>query len=345
MERTRTGLCTEPARTRGRDDVTHPDAPAGGTAPIAARILETAVARGEQTAISSFGRSWSYAQLTARAGRMTGALARLEVGPDKRLGLLLPPVPTAAMAAMAGLRLGATLVPCDPLARGNGLADRLSGIAAGVLVSLDLTRLQHRWLDLLDDSALDAVLVDKMAELLPFPRNLMAPLLRGGELATLPRHPRTGALPRLLQAEGERPGTLDASASAGVLRADGSRADADQLADAVDRLLDLAGGAGRWLIAQHPEDAWALSALLTPLTAGREVVLLPRLDARTVAAALDQTAPRVAVLSPRVAEALADTPPPSAPLDLAVVPPTVDETLRDRLATAVGARVAVWDGP
>ena len=78
--------------------MTHPDAPAGGAAPVTARILDTAVARGEQTAISSFGRSWTYAQLTARAGRMTGALARLDVGPDKRLGLLLPPVPTAAMA-------------------------------------------------------------------------------------------------------------------------------------------------------------------------------------------------------------------------------------------------------
>jgi long-chain acyl-CoA synthetase len=325
--------------------VTHPNAPAGAGAPLTARILDAAVARGEQTAISSFGRSWTYAQLTARSGRMTGALARLDVGPDKRLGLLLPPVPTAAMAALAGLRLGATLVPCDPLARGEPLAQRLSGIAAGVLVSLDLTRLQHRWLELLDDSSLDAVLVDKMAELLPFPRNLLAPLLRGGELATLPRHPRTSALPRLLQAEGERPGTLDASDAAGVLRADGSRADAAALTAAVDRLLDLAGGAGRWLIAQHPEDAWALTALLAPLTAGREVVLLPRLDARTVATALDQAAPRVAVLSPAVAEALADRPPASAALDLAIVPPAVDAEQRDRLASAIGARVAVWDGP
>ena len=325
--------------------MTHPNAPAAGPPGLTARILDSAAARGDRSAISSFGRSWSYAQLTARAGRMTGALARLDVGPDKRLGLMLPPVPTAAMAALAGLRLGATLVPCDPLSRGEALAARLAGVASGVLVSLDLTRLQHRWLDLLDDSALDAVLVDKMAELLPFPRNLLAPLLRGGELATLPRHPRAGALPRLLQAEGERPGTLDAGDAAGMLRADGSRAGAADLTAAVDALLDLAGGGGRWLIARHLEDAWALTALLAPLTAGREVVLLPRLDARTVATALDQAAPRVAVLGPKVAETLADTPPPSAPLDLAVVPPTVDADLSERLASALGTRVAVWEGP
>ncbi len=325
--------------------MTHPNAPAPPGADLTARILDTAVARAGQTAIASFGRNWSYAELTARAGRMTAALARLDVGPDKRLGMMLPPVPTAAMAALAGLRLGATLVPCDPLARGEALAGRLSGVASGVLVSLDLTRLQHRWLELLDDSALDAVLVDKMAELLPFPRNLLAPLLRGGELATLPRHPRASALPRLLQAEGDRPGTLDASDGAGVLRADGSRADAGELTHAVDRLLEMAGGGGRWLVAQHPEDAWALGALLAPLTAGREVVLLPRLDARTVSTALDQAAPRVAVLSPRVVETLADTPPPTAPLDLAIVPPAVDAELRERLASAIGARVAVWDGP
>jgi long-chain acyl-CoA synthetase len=320
----------------------------GDTAPraLSARILETAALKPDAPAISSFGRSWSYAELTRRAARLTGALARLEVGPDKRLGLMLPPVPTAAMAALAGLRLGTTLVPCDPLARGQALADRLGAVDRGVLVSLDLTRLQHRWLELLDASGLDAVLVDKMAELLPFPRNLLAPMLRGGELATLPRHPRTGALPRLLQAEDERPGTLDAGATGGLLTAAGETLDAERLAAEADQLLETVGGAGRWLIAHHPDDAWALTALLAPLAAGREVLLLPRLDARTVATALERERPRVAVVSAGVAAALADRPPAVASgLEMLVVPAGLDAKTRDRLAHAAGARVAVWAGP
>ena len=316
-----------------------------GTTSIAARIAESAALQPDAPALSSFGRGWSYAQLAERTGRITGALARLGVGPDKRLGLLLPPVPTAAMAAVAGLRLGAEVVPCDPLQRDAALSARLHDIAGGVLVSLDLTRLQERWLTVLQDGGPDAVLVDKMAELLPFPRNLMAPLMRGGELAPIPRRPDTSALPRLLAAESARPGTLDSGADAVVVGADGRAHDDGDLVDAADALLETAGGAGRWLLAHHIDDAWALTALLAPLGAGREVVLLPRLDPRTVAAAAAHERPRVAVVSQAVAEALVQTPPESGSLSLLVVPPQLSADTAAALEQATGARVAAWPGP
>lgn len=292
--------------------------------------------------LAAFGRVWRYRELDARVTRMAAAFARLGVGPERPLGLLLPAVPTAAMAALAGFRLGATVVPCDPMSPEPSLRARLRQLGDGVLVTLDLTRLQQRWLHHLDETGLHAVVVDKMAELLPFPRNLLMPLLRGGEIAALPRDPRAAALPTLMARTPEpapetRPAACIREADTGVWTG-------EALSGAVTELLHLAGGGRRWLFAHALDGAWPLAALLAPLSAGRESIVLPRLDARTLTAALAHEQPQVAVLSAKAAETLIAQPPASPALGLAVVPPDVPEETRDALAEALDARVVVWAG-
>jgi acyl-CoA synthetase (AMP-forming)/AMP-acid ligase II len=298
---------------------------------------------GTSAALVTSVRSWSYAEVMARSESIAGTLARLDVGPERPLGLLLPPVPTAAMAALAALRLGATVVPCDPMRAGEELRDRMRAIGGGVMVTLDLTRLQRRWIGLLDQTELSVVLVEKMADLLPFPRNLLMPLMRGGEIAAVPRDPRLAALPRLLQKDAG--GVVQARPSGALLDTESRTIGEEAVLDAVGALTDLAGGARRWLLAHHLDDAWPLAAMLTPLTAGRELIMLPRLDARTVAAALNHERPQVAILSGKVAVELAASPPDGGALSFAVVPPHVPENIRDELAHATGARVVVWQGP
>lgn len=312
---------------------------------LANRVAEAAALTPDATALSSFGRRWSYAELAERTRRMTGTLARLDVGPDKRLGLLLPPVPTAAMAALAGLRLGAEVVPCDPQLRDDDLAKSLARIGSGVLLSLDLTRLQERWLAASGALELDAVLIDKMAELLPFPRNLLAPLMRGGEIAPTPRHPGISALPKQLSAEAARANTLDLSSDGVLLDANAEPIGEPQLTQAADRLLQIAGGAGRWLLAHQIDSPWAITSLLTPLSAGREALLLPRLDARTVATAIQQERPSIALLSAGAAHSMVQSPPEAATLNRLVVPPDSDKATRQELAQATGAEVFAWPRP
>lgn len=317
--------------------------PPGDPDSLMARVRERAARHDGAPALAAFGRTWSYRQVLARSERMAAVLARLGVGPGRPLGLLLPPVPTAAMAAMAAFRLGATVVPCDPMQSGDALLARLRAVGPGVMLTLDLTRLQQRWVALLDETEITAVLVEKMAELLPFPRNLLMPLLRGGEIAAVPRHPRVAALARLLRAAPAMAGA--AGAPAALLGQGERRIEESHLLQAVQPLVAHAGGARRWLLAHHLDGAWALAALLAPLTAGREVVVLPRVDPATAAAALAHERPQVAVLSDRLAAALAAARPAPAGLDLAVVPPRVPADVRDALARAAGCRVVVWDGP
>lgn len=298
---------------------------------VLARLDETVAQAPDVPALAAFGRVWRARELAERSARMAAAFARLGVGPDKPLGLLLPPVPTAAMAALAALRCGAPLVACDPLRGEEAIGKELRGLGHGVLVTLDLTRVQDRWLPHLADTELDAVLVDKMAELLPFPRNLLMPLLRGGEIAAVPRDPRTAQLPALIRREPPlAPGAAPFAEAA-----------PRPLAGTVEELLHLAGGARRWLVAQEVVDTRALTALLAPVVAGRETVVLPRLDPRTVAAALHHEQPQVAVISARVADQLVEQPAPSTS-GLLIVPPELPEDKARAVAESMDARVAVW---
>lgn len=316
---------------------------AAGRDGVLSRVRERAEAAGRAPALRAFGRAWRYDEVVARSERIAAALARLDVGPALPLGLLLPPVPTAATAALAACRLGATVVPCDPMRSGEELRERMRDIGAGVMVTLDLTRLQRRWIDLLDETELSAVLVEKMAELLPFPRNLLMPLMRGGEIAAVPRDPRLAALPRLLRGGSAMPSGGDQGCALLDLRH--RRVDEPAILAAIESLSALAGGARRWLLAHHLDDAWPLAATLGALASGRELVMLPRLDPRTVAAALAQERPQVALLSGRLAVELAAGPPAEGALPLALVPPHVPENVRDELARATGGRVEVWQGP
>lgn len=309
-----------------------------------ARVKDSAELAPNARALSTFGRVWPYAEMVERMDRLSDALDRLGVGPGRRLGLLIPPVPTGAMALLAAFRLGAEVVPINPMYRDEELLARLDALQDGVLLTLDLTRLQDRWVSVFPELALEAVLVEKMSELLPFPRNLLMPMMRGGEIASIPRNDRTAALPGILKTasvERDWPETPPAS-----LRAAGgaSYAEAAVLA-AIDALLAIAGGAGRWMLAHHLESPWAMAALAAPLTAGREAIVLPRLDRVTVARAVEKERPQIAVLSTGVAEALADAPPEPGALDLAVLPSAAGEDLQHRLQAAAGCRVALWPGP
>lgn len=306
------------------------------------RVRQMAERAPQAVAVDCFERRWSYGLLTERAARLASVLADLGVGPDKRLGLLLPPCPTAVAATLAGLRLGAAVVPCDPMAQRDVLAARLRDVEAGILVTLDLTRLQHRLLAAIDSTAIEGVLVERMAELLPFPKNVLAPLMRGGEIAQLPQDPRWHALPRRLAhaAAYERQET----AGGEVIDPDGRSVDATRIASGA---ADLAAGSGEgcWLFAHPVTSAWALSALLAPVTAGRETVICPRLDADTVASAVARSSPQVAVLSPDLARGLAGRAERFAHLPHALVPPATPDSDRAALARATGAHVQAWAGP
>jgi len=77
----------------------------------------------------------TYAQLDARAGELAGRLAALGIGPERRVGILLPRCPGAVVAVLAALAAGGAYVPLDPGLPGERLDFLMADCGISVLVT------------------------------------------------------------------------------------------------------------------------------------------------------------------------------------------------------------------
>ena len=77
----------------------------------------------------------SYAVLDAAVARMAGVLRARGIGPGDRVGIQLPNVPYFPIAYYGVLRLGAVIVPMNPLLKGREVAFHLGDSGAKVIVA------------------------------------------------------------------------------------------------------------------------------------------------------------------------------------------------------------------
>ena len=88
-------------------------------------------------ALVFFGRTISYQQLSELAARLARAFQDLGLAPGERLAILLPNCPQFVVAYHAALRLGAVVVPLNPLLSARELAHQLADSGTRRLVVLD----------------------------------------------------------------------------------------------------------------------------------------------------------------------------------------------------------------
>jgi long-chain acyl-CoA synthetase len=98
--------------------------------------LDAAVADGQQRpAVKLDDLVLSYAMLDAGVARAAGLLRSMGVGPGDRVGLQLPNVPYFPIAYFGALRLGAVVVPMNPLLKGREVQFHLADAGARVMLA------------------------------------------------------------------------------------------------------------------------------------------------------------------------------------------------------------------
>ena len=107
------------------------------TAPLPYLLLHAAAKTPQAPALVFFGRVFSYQQLAEQAARVARAFQGLGVAPGEHLALFLPNCPQFVVAYHAALRLGAVLVPLNPLLSAKEVAYQLNDAGAKRLVVLD----------------------------------------------------------------------------------------------------------------------------------------------------------------------------------------------------------------
>lgn len=259
----------------------------GKSAQSAAAELFTIFAQGRGE-LDFLGARRSAPQIAQEAERLAEALAARGYTRGRRAALLLPNTPTFLVVVLAASRLGLELLLLDPRADEAALFERLADFKPELLVTSDPAPLFDKVLRLLADCPSEIpLLVERFTDLLPFPRNLLAPLLRGGAIATLPpeaRFLRYGDFIRGAEAKGGlslgefRPmqllgGSLEVTALLQKISA----------AEVPQRFRE------RWLIAAPLSEPDILARTLRGIEAGAEVILSPRLDRKSLAKITRQT--------------------------------------------------------
>ncbi|GAB3966202.1 long-chain-fatty-acid--CoA ligase [Actinoallomurus acanthiterrae] len=134
-------------------------------------------------ALEFLGRSMTYARLRDAVDRLATALARLGVRKGDRVAVILPNCPQEVIAFYAVLRIGAVVVPTNPLYTSDELHYQLTDSGSSVAIIFDKAYETVR--DALPGTAVEHVVVTSLPDYLPFLKRklLKLPLAKARRLA------------------------------------------------------------------------------------------------------------------------------------------------------------------
>ena len=107
---------------------------------LAENLERTARARGRSAALTAGDRVTTFGELDRDSRRVAGFLAARGVRPGDRVGVVVPNVPEFAALYYGILRLGAVVVPLDPLLGEQGIEQHLEDSGVRILVAWSTTR-------------------------------------------------------------------------------------------------------------------------------------------------------------------------------------------------------------
>ena len=140
----------------------------------------------DRPCLDFLGRGWSYGQVGRLVDRAAAGLQALGVGAGSKVGLFLPNCPYFVICYFAVLKAGGTVVSYNPLYAEREIAHQIEDSKTDLMVTLDLELLLPKLEPMLAKTRLKAIIVGKMADILPFPKKLLFPLVRAREIAAVP---------------------------------------------------------------------------------------------------------------------------------------------------------------
>jgi long-chain acyl-CoA synthetase len=158
-------------------DVPVPDVPL-------TKLLDSSAERfPHRKALMFFGRSMTYAKLLSAVDRFAGALRRLDLRKGDRVAVILPNCPQEVIAFYAILRLGAVVVPTNPLYTASELRHQLSDSGARAVVVFD--KAYETLAEAMLGTAVEHVIVTSLTEYLPLIKRelLKLPLAKARDLS------------------------------------------------------------------------------------------------------------------------------------------------------------------
>ncbi len=259
-------------------------------------LFDRAVARFADLPCTDFlGRRQRYRDIGDQVDRAARGFQALGVGPGSRVGLMLPNTPYFLVSFFAIAKCGGVAVNFNPLNAEREIARQIADSEIDTLVTLDLKVLFDKAAAMLGSTRLGRLVICRMADILPFPKNRLFPLLRRRDCAPVPADERHIRFDRLLAAAGEWRPVPVAPGDLAVLQYTGGTTGTPKGAMLTHANLTVnVGQCLRWFVGAEPGrermlavlpffHVFAMTAAMnTALEMGAEIVMLPRFDLVTV---------------------------------------------------------------
>ena len=293
------------------------------TTPVHEQLLASCARMGDETALDFLGAATSFRRLGEKVNALAGALqSELGVKKGDRVALLMPNSPHYAVAYFAVLRVGATVVNCNPLYSLSELSHIVTNSGADILITLDLKVTFSSAEKLVGAGHIRKLVVGHFPNALPRTKKLPYKLFKGKDLAKPANSPANGTVVSFedLIALGRTPNpvTIDAAADIAVQQYTGGTTGTPKGAMlshaniAANRAqLEIWGcglfDPGTKVVAVLPFfHIFAMTTCMTlPLCSGSQVVMLPRFEMKAFISLMKRTRPNVVMAVPTLLHALA----------------------------------------
>jgi long-chain acyl-CoA synthetase len=183
-------------------------------------LLDEAVARFPDNTVMDFlDRKFSYRQLSQMVDRAARGFQELGVTKGVKVGLFLPNCPQFLVCFFGVLKAGGTVVNYSPLYSEEQLLHQIEDSDTEIMVTLHLKLLYPKMESLLKSSRLTRLVVGTMQEVLPFPKNLLFPLVKRGDISRVPNDAQHVSFRELLNNDGMyQPADIDPVEDVAVLQ-------------------------------------------------------------------------------------------------------------------------------
>lgn len=140
----------------------------------------------DRVAIHFMGKELTYGQLYHAALACARALVNMGIKPGDRVSVMLPNCPQYVIAYYGILMAGAIVVQTNPLYVERELIYQLNDAGAKAIIAIDLV--YPRLAKVMDQTPLQQVIITSVKDYLPFPKNLLYPLVakRRGQYVQVP---------------------------------------------------------------------------------------------------------------------------------------------------------------
>lgn len=147
--------------------------------PLSQFLIDSAQRVPEKKALHFQGKEMTFKALLSEAKKFASYLQSLGLEKGDRVASMLPNTPQAVITYYGALLAGGTVVQVNPLYTERELAYQMQDSGAKFIVCLDI--LVPRVTAVKEDTDLEHVIVTRIADYLPFPKNIIYPFLQKRE--------------------------------------------------------------------------------------------------------------------------------------------------------------------